>query len=88
MRVTRGKGEYIADANRALFALIKAGGPFTSDDIVEMIGKHEDEGRVLGSVLRGAARRCLIQPTGKWIKSTDPSCNVRDKREWIAWKDG
>lgn len=83
-RVRQGKAEYIAMASAALARLAATRQPFTSDDLVRIVGKHEDEGRVLGAVFKDAHRAGLIRPTGRWPRSADASCNARDKREWVG----
>lgn len=83
-RVRKGKDEYIVLASAALARLAATREAFTSDAVVSIVGKHEDEGRVLGAVFQDAQRSGLIRPTGRWVKSRDLACNARDKREWVG----
>lgn len=64
-----------------------AGYEFTTDGLDGLLataGVSTHEGRAWGAVMRGAARRGLIEPTGRYKKSTSSKCHNRPKMIWIV----
>jgi hypothetical protein len=70
-------------AERALWAVIQAGEPFTTDDVWERIDvPHEP--RALGAVMQSAARANLIHKTGDYRQSRRPECHARPVAVWAV----
>lgn len=77
--------EWIASAWHLLAELIKTGRPFTTDDILDVVGDPpKGDPRVLGALIIDAARKKRIAGTGRYIPSRRASCHARPKKEWVG----
>jgi len=56
--------------------------PFTSDDVWMGTLNLCTDPRAMGAAIRKAHRDGLIEPTGRWVKSTRAACHSRPVREW------
>ena len=67
----------------------RSGFPLTTDLVDEYMSEHcpdiqTHEGRARGPRMTAAAKKGLIVKTDRFIKSTNPDCNARDKRVWTV----
>lgn len=71
----------------ALAAVIAAGEPFTTDDVIKILGDiyaEIREPRLLGAVIQAASRAGQIVPTGQWVNSHRVENHGRIVRQWRA----
>lgn len=85
---TNTDSRWLAEATRILHDLIRAGRPFTTDDIWAELDEREvpapREPRAMGAVTRPASRDHRIVKTGEWINSNRPGCHSRPVPVWRA----
>lgn len=83
------RAEYKAKFYSALIELAVSGEPFTSEDIIEMIGLprtqiQANRNNAVGALMNGAARRGLIRKTGMRVLSTRPRSHGAELAEWVG----
>lgn len=62
-------------------ALLAEGAEVTSTDLIEAVGMPPSPNAV-GAIMRSASVQGLIEPTGRYIRSTRPSCHAAVVRVW------
>ena len=86
-------GRHVADVEtpyEAVCVLARAGRPFTSDDVIEMVGVPDEEhapnsrNSAIGAAFAHASREGKIVPTSKVTKSSQPSRKGGMVREWVG----
>ena len=78
--------QWLEEARRVVWALIRAGQPFTTDDVwdrLDALDVHTHEPRALGAVLRAASRAGLVVNSGAYVKSRRPECHSRPVPRWF-----
>lgn len=84
---TNANTDHRAACERALTTVIERGAAFTTDDVIAALGAAYDdikEPRLLGAVMRDAARAGRIVATGQWVASARVANHGRTVREWRA----
>lgn len=78
-----------AACEQALTTVIERGAAFTTDDVIRELGAvYADirEPRLLGAVIRDAARTKRIVETGNFVTSARVANHGRTVREWVKSK--
>lgn len=77
---------WLASATDALNVLVRAGRPFTTDDVWEALDARQvpppREPRAMGAVTRAASRQQRIVNTQQYVKSNRPGCHSRPIPVW------
>lgn len=77
---------WLREARDALTQLIRAGRPFTTDDVWAVLDARgvpaPREPRAMGAVTRAAAREERMVKTREYVNSTRPGCHARPIPVW------
>lgn len=85
--VAANRQDVVSSLESTVMAVATSVRDFTSDDVWAALGDRAGEigePRVLGSVMRGLAKRRRIRATGLYRTSERPACHARPVRVWRA----
>lgn len=74
---------------RAAKLFADEGEPFTSEDIVDLVGLprgniNKDRNNAVGAMMNSLAKRRIIKKTGRHVLSKRPTSNGAELNEWIG----